>query len=322
MSWLISEAMISRYASSRCSPGQVAGSSAERCSGGEPFAQSNGKSIQRAYLWRGRTTGSWTRFPSGMTCEPLTDSDGEAVLMSFLEDSPARTSAQPEKEPESKASDPACGWKWPASSVKYDPSSYSWKTRQCSLLGGLVEFSETWPRWGSMRNGECWERPTLAPRTAGSGSGLWPTPNAFDGTNSDAMQDPMHWARRRDEKQAQGIDLQFHLRVAVQMWPTPTASNASQRRQSQKWGGSDLVSTVTAEEGSRGHAQPRAGGRLNPTWVEWLMGWPLGWTDLGPSATDKYRSVQQRHGGFLPAGSEPDDCPELRRRDHGMRGGG
>jgi DNA (cytosine-5)-methyltransferase 1 len=21
-------------------------------------------------------------------------------------------------------------------------------------------------------------------------------------------------------------------------------------------------------------------GRLNPTWVEWLMGFPLGWTDL------------------------------------------
>jgi hypothetical protein len=23
-----------------------------------------------------------------------------------------------------------------------------------------------------------------------------------------------------------------------------------------------------------------AGGQLNPTWVEWLMGFPLGWTDL------------------------------------------
>ncbi len=28
-----------------------------------------------------------------------------------------------------------------------------------------------------------------------------------------------------------------------------------------------------------------AGGMLNPTWVEWLMDWPLGWTDPdgGPS---------------------------------------
>lgn len=42
----------------------------------------------------------------------------------------------------------------------------------------------------------------------------------------------------------------------------------------------------------------KAGGALNPTWVEWLMGWPLGWTDLKPLVTGKCRNVQQRHGGF------------------------
>ena len=30
------------------------------------------------------------------------------------------------------------------------------------------------------------------------------------------------------------------------------------------------------------------GGKLNPMWVEWLMGWPLGWTDLKPLETVKY----------------------------------
>lgn len=25
-----------------------------------------------------------------------------------------------------------------------------------------------------------------------------------------------------------------------------------------------------------------AGGALNPDWVEWLMGWPIGWTSLEP----------------------------------------
>jgi hypothetical protein len=40
----------------------------------------------------------------------------------------------------------------------------------------------------------------------------------------------------------------------------------------------------------------QAGGKLNPTWVEWLMGWPLGWTDLKPLETDKYHCVQQKHG--------------------------
>jgi hypothetical protein len=29
----------------------------------------------------------------------------------------------------------------------------------------------------------------------------------------------------------------------------------------------------------------KAGGQLNPMWVEWLMGFPLGWTDLEDSET-------------------------------------
>jgi DNA (cytosine-5)-methyltransferase 1 len=39
-------------------------------------------------------------------------------------------------------------------------------------------------------------------------------------------------------------------------------------------------------------------GQLNPTWVEWLMGWPLGWTDLKPLVMDKSLYVQQQHGNY------------------------
>ena len=39
-------------------------------------------------------------------------------------------------------------------------------------------------------------------------------------------------------------------------------------------------------------------GQLNPPWVEWLMGWPIGWTDLKPLVTDKFRNVQQWHSVF------------------------
>jgi hypothetical protein len=38
------------------------------------------------------------------------------------------------------------------------------------------------------------------------------------------------------------------------------------------------------------------GGQLNPTWVEWLMGWPLGWTDLKPLAMDKFQQWRCLHG--------------------------
>jgi hypothetical protein len=40
------------------------------------------------------------------------------------------------------------------------------------------------------------------------------------------------------------------------------------------------------------------GGKLNPTWTEWLMGWPLEWTDLKPLETDKFHSVPQQRGKF------------------------
>jgi hypothetical protein len=37
------------------------------------------------------------------------------------------------------------------------------------------------------------------------------------------------------------------------------------------------------------------GGALNPVWVEWLMGWPLGWTDLKPLEMGKFLSWQLQH---------------------------
>ena len=39
----------------------------------------------------------------------------------------------------------------------------------------------------------------------------------------------------------------------------------------------------------------RDGGQLNPEWVEWLMGWPIGWTDLKPLEMGKYLSWYQQH---------------------------
>ena len=32
--------------------------------------------------------------------------------------------------------------------------------------------------------------------------------------------------------------------------------------------------------------------QLNPEWVEWLMGWPRGWTDLGPLNPQTFREWQ------------------------------
>ena len=37
---------------------------------------------------------------------------------------------------------------------------------------------------------------------------------------------------------------------------------------------------------------------LHPRFAEWLMGWPLGWTDLKPLETDKFHNAPPWHGKF------------------------
>jgi len=65
-------------------------------------------------------------------------------------------------------------------------------------------------------------------------------------------------------------------------WPTPTASSAGTNGkkmclQTGKWvNGKPSLTTLAIH---------KWGGKLNPTWVEWLMGYPLEWTDLKHSVT-------------------------------------
>ena len=40
------------------------------------------------------------------------------------------------------------------------------------------------------------------------------------------------------------------------------------------------------------------GGKIHPEFTEWMMGWPLGWTDLKPLGTDKSHCVQHKPGNY------------------------
>ena len=65
-------------------------------------------------------------------------------------------------------------------------------------------------------------------------------------------------------------------------WPTPLARDARTvkgGKRSPNATGSEPLITVAAE------AEGRTDGRLNPHWVEWMMGYPDGWTELKPSET-------------------------------------
>ena len=87
----------------------------------------------------------------GTMCEHSTGSLGAESLMLSAEGFHAPTFPSQVKEQALKASTLDCGPKWPGSLARYNPGSRSWRTAQCSLLGGLAEYSATFPRWGMVR---------------------------------------------------------------------------------------------------------------------------------------------------------------------------
>jgi hypothetical protein len=207
-------------------------------------APSKSSQQHRPSLWHDKTMDASRLSRFGMTSEPLTETHGEALLRSCLAGFRARTSPVPEMAQESTATTPASGTKWRASFAKYDREKSAWKTPQCSLDGDLDEFSGTWPRWGLMRDGECWEAGTLEPPLSGYAYGSLPAPS---GTSNHGKN---HVCGRLDE-----------------------------------WGGS---------------SNPWRGTEIGkvscPAFEEWVMGWPVQWTEPTASAMDRFRHWLQQHG--------------------------
>lgn len=163
MSWHFSQALEAAF-------------SEENSWDGEPFAQWKSMPTAPGDSCSDKMKGIWHRSPFGTMYAPSTDTIGAALLMWFRGAFLAPTLAQPERKPESAEKQVGFGWKWRESFAKYDRGTFSWRTRQCSLIEGWDEFLATWPRWGLMLDGECLDLTTLAPTTAANGAGSWPTP--------------------------------------------------------------------------------------------------------------------------------------------------
>lgn len=281
MSWLFSQALVEEFS---------AGTSLD----GQPCAQLNVMPTRHKFWRNDKMIEHCDLSQFGLTSQLLTEDHGVELLTSFLAAFPVRISAQrPVAELSGSAGQEVdCGPKWFASFAKYSHDSSMWKTHQFSLLGDLDEFSQTWPRSGLMRHGECWELPMLVQHTNAHVSGYWPTPSKSD-TADRKVPDHVHTTKTGSIKHIgkDGSLSQIRLSQVVK-FRTPNASDA------RKW------SRQTEEERRAKGQQVRlghqlgAGGQLNPDWVEWLMGWPIGWTDLRPLAMDKFREWQQQHGRF------------------------
>ena len=128
-------------------------------------------------------------------------------------------------------------------------------------------------------------RPSLetmfrTPTATDATRGPHPTPNTKAGQHSLVTQ-VMQWPTQENKAHPP-----LAAMVKRTAWPTPTAGDAKSSG-SRNLAGSkahagvsltDTVKTGTSTVPRGTSTRPTA---LNPAWVEWLMGFPIGWTDLG-----------------------------------------
>jgi hypothetical protein len=236
---------------------------------------------------------------------------------------PARTSRMQERAPGSMGPARVFGASLPASFASYDPATSSWRTSRPSSPGKgsagtgprSEEFSETWPRSGMTRSGRSYPLESSGHHTYASGSGSSPIPPAVSFPTPSAREPdtwryvevvdkdgrpPGHPNQRFFDKRS-GRVVQKTLEHIALTWPTP---HGMPKRGQRRRNGNELGRAVLGAERDRstqGHLSEggaaekpdrRATGQLNPTWVEWLMGFPTGWTALPRSATPSSRRSQ------------------------------
>jgi hypothetical protein len=267
-------------------------------------------------------TGGSTERRSGTMCSPSTVGHGGGASTysapdSHVSPSPSQASGEP------MTTRATGGPPRTASLARYDLQSSGWRTSQVSLMGVTdisARSSVDWPRWGMTRCGACWALETSARHIGGIASSCslsTPTPTAGDSRSTRNLTLP---ARRTGEQRANaGTTLTDFVTLAPHphtTLPTPSASNYGSNRSASAgvsvrpslhtmartgaWSDRSLSLPTPAARDWKDCAAPseyerntpglaaRAGGKLNPQWVEWLMGVPIGWSDSRPLATDKY----------------------------------
>ena len=219
----------------------------------------------------------------------------------------AKTSAPPASEPASaKAPARAYGSSSAASSPSSGRASSSSRTSRAAHRSGSRSSSETFGSEAIERALSRFRRETSALPISdeGSSSSPWPTATASDGlrglsdpkggrraaqTLSGAMwptatatdakasgSTSAYWGRRAEGSQRhEGLTL-TDATVRSGLFPTATATRAHSQNNGNPKDGRDryaTAGTLTLDGAARVD-----GGRLNPDWVEMLMGFPAGWT--------------------------------------------
>ena len=249
-------------------------------------------------------TASCPSSQSGMMSEPFTGSRGEDLSMSFAEVSRARGLAQPVTAED--LSTKITTRRASESFARLAQDLSCWKIPHYSLFGDLEMFCGTWPRWGMMQDGVCWELSTSELPTKENEFGYWPTADASGAQEGEGLST---WLARREKlkesrKNGNGCGMPLSIAVKLHSWGTPTARDHKDTGTTSNVPENGLLGRMVKSFAG----QMVKGGCVHPQFHCWLMGWPTEWTALEPLAMAKFQQWLHSHGKhFALAQPDPPD---------------
>jgi hypothetical protein len=264
---------------------------------GAPYAMWSGTSMLKWFYRHGLEMDCSPMRPFGTMFKPSMANLGRGMSMLSRPDSPANHSRLQESAIPMRTIE-TCGLTPFALLEKSSLNGYSSKTSgrysqqwikpQRHLIDTSEPFYENWPKQGMMLDGLSFPLKMPVRRISERESGLLPTPvSKLFGSNT---------AMRKQNTT---------LKDTYLTWPTPTVNENHNRKGASPSSGDGLATAVkkwryptpvssahkgsTKREREMGNPKRRIQAevetdelKLNPDWMEWLMGWPVGWTRLEP----------------------------------------
>jgi hypothetical protein len=112
---------------------------------------------------------------------------------------------------------------------------------------------------------------------------MWPTPRASDiegGIPQGIELKNGSFSRKNQKGERWGVKLKDAVSHSEKMWPTPTTRDHKGGYQGGRVRNGKISNDTLDVAVQYTDNQSKTGGQLNPIFVEWLMGYPIGWTEL------------------------------------------
>ncbi len=224
-----------------------------------PSCMLNAKPMQQASYERELRKVGWMTRLYGLMFPQSILRRGLDTWMRSLEAHPVSPSPTPEKEQVCRTSD-GSGPTLRALLRSSDPHGVFLKTSHNTSTSDWIKPTKTFAEWVSEWMPVSLRRLRLARRTYEGDSSFLPTPTA-----------QRYGYNRGGESPNGSKRLSLQAMAVKNMWPTPTVKGGYNKPGLSKNSGEGLNTAVARIHGP---------GYLAPTFVEYLQGLPIGWTDL------------------------------------------